>query len=149
MKHKVMTSHALWSWSIYTNFPAFLPKTRLAKYHQGATVSALNGQACKISLINSVLSWSCSNLFLFKAWDMGTIQELRLRLSFLQQTIGEIVQQFRRLTLTSDEVSDCLNILDNAKASIFLKKVCCACTVPILALSLIDLQYVEFCRLPC
>ena len=54
---------------------------------------------------------------------MGTIQELRLRLSFLQQTIGEIVQQFRRLTLTSDEVCDCLNILDNAKASIFLKTV--------------------------
>ena len=112
---------------------------------KGATVSALNGQVCKISLINSVLSLSCSNLFLFKAWDMGTIQELRLRLSFLQQTIGEIVLQFRRLTLTSDEVSDCLNILDNAKASIFLKRVCYACSVPILALCLIDLlDYVGF-----
>ena len=51
---------------------------------------------------------------------MGTLQELRLRLSFLQQTIGEIVQQFRHLKLTSEEISDCLNILDNTKASISL-----------------------------
>ena len=63
---------------------------------------------------------------------MGTLQELRQRLSFLQQTIGEIVQQFRHLKLTSDEVSDCLNILDNAKVSTVLKTICCACIMPFL-----------------
>ena len=50
---------------------------------------------------------------------MGTLQELRQRLIFLQQTVGEIVQQFKHLSLSLDEAGDCLNILDNAKVTFY------------------------------